>query len=157
MREEARVGFLQSGAQRALWGRQRFPGLHIRIGRGQRGIGGHQAHFFLARQSLLAHRIPSGVVAAPVFFDPILRHVQRPMTCAQGQVGEPGLARDGCDMVAHVADSVVYEVLGQVVALSRFKLHRMVVLVQIGVPVINETAQETIPAVKSLAQRPEVA
>ena len=79
------------------------------------------------------------------------------MTCAQGQVGEPGLARDGCDMVTHVADSVVYEVLGQVVALARFKLHRMVVLVQVGVPVIDEATQETIPAVESLAQRPEIA
>jgi hypothetical protein len=59
-------------------------------------------------------------------------------------------------VVPHEGNGVVHQVLGQVVAGPGHVRHRMVILVQVGVPVVHETAQEAVPAAEASTQRPLV-
>ena len=86
---------------------------------GQLGLGRDHAELLLAREGLLAQRVPARVEAALVLVGPLERHVVRRVRGAGREVGEERLVRHQRLLLADPVDGVVGQVLGEVVALLR--------------------------------------
>ena len=108
---------------------------------GQLRVGRDDAELLLARERLLAQRVPAAVEGALVPRRPLLGHVVRRVRRAGGEVHEERLVRHQRLLLADPRDRPVGHVLGEVVALlgrpvgldrGRALVDRRVVLVRLA-------------------------
>ena len=95
------------------------PGRDLGVPRGQLGVGRDDAQLLLPGEGALALRVPAVVELARVLVGPLLRHVVRGVRRARREVDEERLVRHQRLLLAHPADGLVGQVLGEVVALLR--------------------------------------
>jgi hypothetical protein len=173
MAEEARVHLGHPAEQRLLPIRQRVPGAHgvalgpglgavvagragIGVDRRQLGALGQDAQLLLALEDLLAVGLIAHVELALVLLDPLLGSVVGGVGRARAEVHEERLVGRHHLGVADEADRLVGQVLGQVVAvLGAFGLLGVVVVVdQVGIPLVGLAAEEPVVALEAAAHRP---
>ncbi len=130
-----------------------------RVDRRQLRVGRDDPELLLPRERLLAHRLVADVEAALELVDPLLRRVVRRMAGA-GRVVEKErlLGRDRLRVLDEL-DRLVGEVLGEVVAvLGQARLVDGVVVVdEVGIPLVRLGAEEPVPALEAAAGRPVAA
>ena len=149
------LGVLERRERLALWALARL-GRAQGVERRQLGVRRDEAHRLLARQRLLAHRLVAPVEAALEPVAPLLGHVVRRVGSARRVVQEERLVgRDRLGVLDEL-ERLVRQVLGQVVALLRGprRIDRMVVIDQVGKPLVGLGAQEPIPALEATAAGP---
>ena len=95
------------------------PGRDLGRARGQLGVGRDHAELLLARERLLAQRVPAVVEPALVLVRPLRRHVVRRVRRAGREVDEERLVGHQRLLLADPVDRLVGHVLGEVVALLR--------------------------------------
>ena len=130
-----------------------------RVERRQLGVRRDEAHLLLAGEGLLAHRLVAHVEPALEPVDPLLGRVVRRVAGAGRVVEEERLVgRDGLGVLDEL-ERLVGDVLGEVVALlGRLRrVHRVVVVDQVGIPLVGLGAQEPVPALEAAAARPVAA
>jgi hypothetical protein len=127
-----------------------------RIQRGQLGVGRHQTELLLARQRLFPHRLVPLVEAAGELRDPVLRGVVRCVAGARGVVEEERLLRGDRLGVPDELDRLVGDVVGEVVALrgGARLIDRVVVVDEVGIPLVRLGPQEPVPPFEAPAGRP---
>ena len=148
-----RVVELREGlALRAPAGRRRAD----RVDRRQLGVGRDEAHLLLAGQRLLAQRLVAHVEAPLELVDPLPRRVVRRVAGARRVVEEERLLGRDRLGVPDELERLVGDVLGEVVALlRRLRLvDRVVVVDELGVPLVGLGAEEAVPALEAAAARP---
>ncbi len=127
-----------------------------RVQRGQLGALRHHAALDHPGQHPLAVGLVTIVEHALVLVDVLLRAVVRGVVGPGAEPHEPRLRRARGPQVLQHLDGLVGEVLGQVVALfggvGRFD--GVVVLDQVGIPLVGLAAQEAVEPVEALGQRP---
>ena len=106
----------------------------------------------------LALPVPAVRELAAVLVGPALRHLERRVRRAEGEVGEPRLVRRVGADVAHPVLRLVDEVLGQVVALGRGRrrVDERRALDEGGLELARLATEEAVEAVEALAGRPAV-
>ena len=138
--------------------RQRLPVGHVGVVTRQLGAGGSDAQFLLPRERLLPVGVPPIVEHARVPVRPFLRHVMRGVRGTEAQMQVEGLG--GVDLlgVGDELDRLVHQVLAEVVPLLRGarRLHLVVVVHQIRIPLAGVAAEEAVEALEAAPQRPPV-
>ena len=112
----------------------------------------------LPRESPLAQLVPAVVKFALVLVGPFLRHVMRRVSRARAEVHEERLVGRDLLGVGDEADRFVRQIFGQVVAFFRrlLRLHRVVVVNQLGIILVRLAAEKTVEALEAAAQRPAI-
>ena len=130
-----------------------------RVQRRELGVLGDDPELDLIGERCLADRLVAHVELALELVDPLLRRVVRRMAGTGGEVEEERLVR--CDRlgVTDELERLVGEILGEVVALvRRLRLVDHVVVVdQVGIPLVRLGAEEPVPALEAAAGRPVAA
>jgi hypothetical protein len=150
---------LHHPAVQAAGGRgQRPPVGHVGIVPGQLGVRGSDAEFLLPGEYLLPVRIPALVKLARVAVRPFLRHVVRRVRGAEAQMQVERLGRVDLLDVGDELHRLVDQVLAEVVTLlgRARRLHLVVVIHQIRIPLAGIPAQEPVEALEAAPQRPPV-
>jgi hypothetical protein len=131
-------------------------GLAVGIDRRQLGVGGQQPKPLLVLQDPGADRLIALVEAALVAVGPLLEHVVGSVGAARAEVHVPRLVRRHRLGVADELDRLVDQVRRQVVALLRGVglLLEVVVVDQVGIPLVGLAAEETVAPLEPPAQRP---
>ena len=101
--------------------------------------------------------VPAVVEPAAVPLDPLRCHVVRRMTRAEREVAEERLVGVRAAQVRDVADRVVDEVFGEVIARAWLEPDRPVVDHEVRRPVVRLRADEAVVALEALAERPAIA
>ena len=153
-----RAGVVQRRERLAVGAGARLGGAD-RVERRQFGVGRHQTQLLLARQGLLPHRLVALVEAARELLDPLLRRVVGRVAGAGCVVEEERLLRSDRLGVLDELDRLVGDVVGEVVALlGRAGLvDRVVVVDQVGIPLVRLRPEEPVPALEAPAARPVAA
>ena len=166
---ESRVDLHQAREQLLLVGVERVPGTdHVR---GIRHVGGQrverrQLRAFrqdALRDHLREHRLPIGFVAgvelALVLVDVVLRAMMRRVVGARAEPHVPRPRRVRGVMVAEHAQRLVGQIPGEVIPLFRAVrlVDELVVVNQVGIPLVGLAAEETVEAIEALLQRPLLA
>jgi hypothetical protein len=132
--------------------------VNVRVDRRQLGLLGNDAHLLLAVEHELAVGLVAHVELALVLVGPLLRGVMGRVARARAEVQEERLV--GCDglRVLDERQRAVSQVRGQVVALlgQRQLLDRVVVVHEIGIPLVGLGAEEPVEALEPAADRPLV-
>ena len=138
--------------------RQRFPVGHVGIVARQLGVGGNDTEFLLPGEHLLPVGVPAVVELARVPVRPFLRRVVRRVRGAEAQVQVERLGRVDLLDVGNELHRLVDQILAEVVALlgRARRLHLVVVVHQVRIPLTGVTAQEPVKALEAAAQRPPV-
>ena len=137
---------------------QRRPVGHVGIVTRQLGVRGNDAEFLLPGEHLLPVGVPAIVEDARIPVRPFPGHVMRRMRGAKAQIQVERLGRVDLPDVGDELDRLVDQVLAEVVTLlgrSR-RLHLVVVVHQIRIPLAGVTAQEPIETLEPAPQRPPV-
>ncbi len=115
--------------------------------------GGHDSELLLAREGLLAQRVPALVEAALVLVRPLRRHVVRRVRRARREVHEERLVGHQRLLLAHPLDRLVGHVLGEVVALlgRLLRLDRRRALVDGRVVLVRLAADEAVEVLEAAA------
>ena len=131
-------------------------GLAVGVDRRQLGVGGQQPHSLLVLQDPGPDGLIALVEAALVAVGPLLPHVVGGVGAAGAEVRVEGLVRRHRLGVADELDRLVDQVGRQVVALlGRVGLLGEVVVVdQVGIPLVGLAAQEAVEPLEPPAQRP---
>ncbi len=137
---------------------ERVPGGHVGIPLGQLGALGDQAQCHLALEHDAPVLVPPHVEAPAVAVDPLLLHLVRGMARAGREPQEERLLGRVHVGVLHEPDRAVRQVDVQVVALLRRggRAHPVVVVDEVGVPLVGVTAEEPVEAFEAAAERPAV-
>ena len=137
---------------------QRRPVGHVGIVTRQLGVRGSDAEFLLPGEHLLPVRVPALVELARVAVRPFLRHVVRRVRGAEAQMQVERLGRVDLLDVGDELDRLVDQVLAEVVTLlgRARRLHLVVVVHQIRIPLAGVTAQEPVETLEAAPQRPPV-
>ena len=137
------------------------PGLRRadRVERREPGVGRDDPHVLLPGQGLLADRLVAHVELAPEPVDPLARGVVRRVARPGGVVEEVRLVRRHRLGVLDELERLVGDVVGQVIALFRGarRVHRVVVVDQVRVPLVGLGAEEAVEPLGSPAARPVAA
>ena len=131
----------------------------IQLGRAVEGRAlGDDPGLELPREHLVAPPLPTAVERAEVRLDPLGGDVVRRVHRAQCEVQEERPVGRGLLLLVDVADRVVGEVLGEVVALGRGARRVDVVVVahEVRRPVVGVALQEPVVALEPEAERPPV-
>ena len=123
--------------------------------RGQLRLGRDDAELLLAREGLLAQRVPARVEAALVLVRPFLGHVVRGVRRAGREIGEERLVGHQRLLRAHPVDRLVGHVAHEVVALfgRAARLHRRRALIQRRVVLVRLAAEEAVEVLEAAAAR----
>ena len=145
-------------ARRRASGESDLPLGHVGIVPRQFGVGRNDPQLLLAGEHLPAVGIPALVEAPRVPVGPLLRHMVRCVRRAGAEMQEERLVRGHLLGVGDEGDGVIGQVLGQVIALRRAtrRLHLVVVVDQLGIPLAGVAAQEPVEAVETAPERPPV-
>src|SRR5271170_414116 len=129
--------------------RQRIDGCHRGV-LGQNSLGNH------ARKNPLAISFVACVEFALVLIDVILRSMMRCMIGAGAEPHVPRLRRIAGLLVADHANSMVSEVLREVIPLlwTIWLINEVVVFDEVGIPLVRLAAEEAVVAVEPSLQRP---
>ena len=159
-----RVGVLEETGERLLQRHREVagvlghvvPGLDASVARGQLGAIRDDAHFLLPSKPLVANRVPADIEIASISVDVLLGRLVRRVRRAEREVEEERLAGVDRLMVAEKSDSMVDQVLGQVVALFRTprRVDQVVVVDEFGIELIGLAREEAVVAIKSPLERP---
>ena len=151
--DEGRVHLHLPGVHALRLGRQAVPRRNVGIVFGQHRVSRHDSLGHLPLEHDAAILVPSSVEAARVLLDPLGFHMVRRVPGAQRVVHEERLVGRVDVGVLHELDGVVGEIDVEVVALLRRGGcgNRMVVVHEVGEPVIGRSRQE---AVEPLEARP---
>ena len=138
--------------------RQRRPVGHVGIVPRQLRIRRDDPEFLLPGEHLLPVGVPSVVENARVPVRPFLGHVVWGVGGAETQVQVERLGRVDLLGVGDEPDRLVDQVLAEVVPLLRCprRLHLVVVIHQVGIPLAGVTAEEAIEALEAAPERPPV-
>jgi hypothetical protein len=126
--------------------------------RRQPGIGWHQPHRLLARQPPAAFDVPAAREHLVVFADQLGRRLVRRVAGAWRQPQQPGRFRRVGLQVGQVADRLVDQVGGEVIAglEGARRIDGGVVADQFGRVLVRLGIHEPVEAVEAPAQRPAV-
>ena len=130
--------------------------LRIRVQRGQLGALREDPELLLSFENKLAIGLVAHVELALVLLDPLLRRVMRSVAGAWAEVHEERLVgRDRLGVLDEL-DRLVGEVRGQVVSvLGHGRLvDRVVVVDQVGIPLVGLAAEEAVVALEPAPDRP---
>ena len=129
------------------------PGRDLLVARRQHGIGRDDAQLLLPLERDLALLVPAVGELALVLVDPLLRHVMRGVRGARREVHEERLVGHQRLLLAHPADRLVGQILGEVVALlGRLRrLDRRRALIQRRVPLVVLAADEAVEVLEPAA------
>ncbi len=149
-------GALEAGEQALFIRRMLGPWTHHVVARRHAGVGRHDAHGLLPRQALLALHVPALREHRVVVPDQVLGRLVRGVAGAVGEPAKPGLVRRVGGVVGDVADGLVGQVLGQVVAVGipARRIDRCVVPHKFGRELVGLRVHEAVVAVEPAAQRP---
>ena len=138
--------------------RQRPPVGHVGIVPRQLRVGGNDAEFLLPGEHLLPVGVPAVVKLARVPVRPFLRHVVRSVRGAEAQMQVERLGRVDLLDVGNELHRLADQVLAEVVTLlgRARRLHRVVVVHQVRIPLTGVTAQEPVETLEAAPQRPPV-
>ena len=125
---------------------------------GEFGIGGYDAYFLLALEDLLPERFPTRVELSFIPVRPFFGHVMGRVHGAGTEIHEERLVGGDLFGVRDEADSLIHQVLGQVVAFfgGLFSFNRVVVIYQFRIVLVGLAAQKTVEALEAAPQRPAV-
>ena len=137
---------------------QRRPVGHVGIVPRQLGVRRDDAEFLLPGEDLLPVGVPALVKLARVPVRPFLRDVVRRVRGAEAQMQVKRLGRVDLLDVGDELHRLVHQILAEVVTLlgRARRLHLVVVVHQIRIPLAGITTQETIEPLETAAQRPPV-
>ncbi len=137
---------------------QRRPVGHVGIVPRQFGVRRDDAEFLLPGEDLLPVRIPAVVKLARIPVCPFLGHVMRRVRGTEAQMQVERLSRVDLLDVGDELHRLVHQVLAEVITLlgRARRLHLVVVIHQIRIPLAGVTAQEAVEALETAAQRPPV-
>ena len=137
---------------------QRRPVGHVRIVPRQLRVGRDDAEFLLPGEHLLPVGVPALVELARVPVRPFLRHVVRRVRGAEAQMQVERLGRVDLLDVGDELHRLVDQVLAEVVPLlgRARRLHLVVVIHQVRIPLAGIPAQEAVVALEAAPQRPPV-
>ena len=147
---------LQLDREPALVIAERIPGFDPGIALGQQGVGRHDAHGFLTRQSLAARQVPALLEHRHVLVDKGRWRMVGRMLSAQAQVEEEWLVRRDHLLGPDEANRGVDDVLGQVIALAIGGIDVMVVKREFWMKLVGLAFQKAVEAVEPTLQRPLV-
>jgi hypothetical protein len=138
--------------------RQRPPVGHVGIVARQLGVGGNDTEFLLPGEHPLPVGVPAVVKLARVPVRPLFRHVVRRVRGAEAQVQVERLGRVDLLDVGNELHRLVAQVLAEVVTLlgRARRIHLVVVVHQIRIPLAGVTAQEAVEALEAAPERPPV-
>ena len=159
MVEHGGVGGLQAREQAALALGHVGPGAHRVVARRQARALRHDAELDLAGEPLLALDVPAVGEQRIVFLDQVERRLVRRVAGAQRQPGQPRRLLVVGDVVGEIADGLVDQVGGQVIARWRSlpgRIDRRVVAHQLGRVLVGLGIHEAVVAVEAAAERPAV-
>ena len=127
-----------------------------RIDRRKLGVGRDDPELLLIGEGLLADRLVAHVEPALELLDPLFRRVMGCVAGTRRVVEEERLLRRDRLRVADELQRLVRDVLGEVVALLRRPrlVDGMVVVHEIGIPLVRLGAEEPVPALEPSAARP---
>jgi hypothetical protein len=130
--------------------------LGVGIQRRQLGALREDPELLLPREDQLAIGLVAHVEAAFVLLDPLLRRVVRRVRRAGAEVHEERLLRRDHLRVLDELDRLVGEVRRQVVAVLRqgWLFDRMVVVDEVGIPLVRFAAEEAVEALEPPPDRP---
>ena len=151
--EEAGVDLHLAGEDRPHLLRRLVPGRDLGRTRGQLGIRGDHAELLLAREDLLAQRVPALVELALVLVGPLLGHVVRRVAGAGREVHEERLVGHQRLLLARPLDRLVGHVLGEVIALlgRLLRLDGGGAFVDRRVPLVGLAADEAVEVLEAAA------
>jgi hypothetical protein len=134
-------------------------GCSDRVKRRQFDLGRHQTQLLLPSQGLLPHCLITHIEAAGELLDPLFRGMVRRVAGSGCVVKEERLLGGDRLSVFEELDGLVGEVIGEVVTLLRRTrwLDGVVVVYQVGIPLVRLRAEEPIPALEASAARPVAA
>ena len=156
--QETGVDLHHPAVQAARRRGQRRPVGHVGIVTRQLGVRGNDAEFLLPGEHLLPVGVPALVEYARIPVRPFLRHVMRRMRGAKAQIQVERLGRVDLLDVGDELHRLIDQVLAEVVTLlgRARRLHLVVVVHQIRIPLAGVTAQEPIETLEPAPQRPPV-
>ena len=156
--QEAGEDLHHPAVQAARLGGQRRPVGHVGIVPRQLRVGRDDAEFLLPGEHLLPVGVPALVELARVPVRPFLRHVVRRVRGAEAQMQVERLGRVDLLDVGDELHRLVDQVLAEVVALlgRARRLHLVVVVHQVRIPLAGVTAQEAVETLEAAPQRPPV-
>ena len=130
----------------------------VRVDRRKLGLLGDDAELLLALEHELPVCLVSHVELALVLVGPLLRGLMRGVTGPRAEVEEERLVRSDRLRVLDERQSPVGQVRGQVVAVlgQRGLLDRVVVVDEVGIPLVGLGAEEPVEALEPAADRPLV-
>jgi hypothetical protein len=130
--------------------------LSVRVDRRELDVVGQEAELLLPGEDPLADRLVALVEAARVAIGPLLEDVMRGVRAPWAEVHEPRLVGIDRFRVARVTDRLVGEVGREVVAVVRLRrlLDRVVVLDEVGIPLVRLASEEPVEALEAATQRP---
>ncbi len=148
----------EAGEQPPLVVRQLAPILYVRIVPRQPGVRGDDPELLLANEHLVAIGVPALVEMALVPVGPFLRDVVGRVRGARAEVHEERLVRRGLLAVGDHRLGLFHEVRREVIALFRRgrRFDLMIVVDEIGVPLVRFPPKETVEALEAAPQRPAV-
>ena len=156
--QESGVGLLQASGQATLVLGQRVPGLNTGVTGRQLGTFGDEAHFELTLVDALTCGVPTIIELTLVLFDVRGRRLVGGVHGAQGEVRKERSVGTNRLAVTDKEESLVHEVLGEVVALcgSLRWIDTVVVVSEVGGELVRLTVEESVEAVEAALQRPLV-
>ena len=152
--QEASEDLHHPAVQAARLGGQRRPVGHVGVVPRQLRVRGSDAEFLLPGEDLLPVGVPAFVELARVPVRPFLRHVVRRVRGTEAQVQVERLGRVDLLDVGDELHRLVDQVLAEVVTLlgRARRLHLVVVVHQVRIPLAGVTAQEPVEALEAAAR-----
>ena len=131
--------------------------ISIRVEQRQFSVLRHQAHSLLVGQYRFAVAFVAQIEPALILVRPLFPDVVRGVSGTRAEVHQPRLFRSDDLGVARELNGFVHQVLGKVIPILGPVgwINRVVVLHQVGVPLVGLAAQEAVVALKAPAQRPQ--
>ena len=158
MIEHGGIGRLQARKKPLLAVGRFAPRLHRIVARRQARALRHDAQLDLAGEPAFALGVPAVGEQRIVLADQVGRRLVRRMAGAEGQPHQPRRLGIVADMVGDVADALVDQVGGQVIAGGEAagRIDRRVVAHQLGRVLVGLGVHEAVEAIEAAAERPAV-
>ena len=156
--DEAGIDLHEPGIQPPGIGRQRLPNRHVRVVRRQLGARRDDAHLELALVDDLAVFVPAHIEFTLVLVRPLLGNMMRGMPGPRGVIHVEGLVRRVDVRILDEFNGFIGQVAAQVVALlwRAGRFHGVVVVGQLGEPLVGFAAQEAVKTFEAAPERPAV-